>query len=140
MSETKPQAKKQEQPEGMTEATIAAESEYAKDGKRTPDQHMARLKKYTLGRKMGKLQRAKLPIWQHSAASALHGWAQHAHHAGEPMRLTEAAYKAALKAVDAPTHDDAGRAIVYKASDLNKPHKAALSKYAAFDEKGNAKE
>ena len=69
----------------------------------------------------------------------LHGWAEHAHHANEHIRLTEAAYKGALKAVDAPTHDDKGKPLVYLAKDLNKPHKAALSKYAAFDEKGDVK-
>lgn len=37
----------------------------------------------------------------HAAAAALHGWAQHIHHTGEPMRMTRATYEAAIKAVDA---------------------------------------
>lgn len=36
--------------------------------------------------------------WKHGAAAALHGWLLHEHHAGEPMRLSEADYRAALDA------------------------------------------
>lgn len=32
----------------------------------------------------------------HAAASVLHGWPEHAHHEGAPMRLTEAAYLEAV--------------------------------------------
>jgi hypothetical protein len=38
-------------------------------------------------------------LWQHEAAAIEHGWAAHAHHAGEPIKLTRADYEAALKAV-----------------------------------------
>lgn len=34
----------------------------------------------------------------HAAASALHGWAQHEHHAGEPIMLTASAYLDAVGA------------------------------------------
>lgn len=43
---------------------------------------------------------------QHNAAAALHGWSGdgdgHEHHAGEPIRISEAAYKAALVAAFNP--------------------------------------
>jgi hypothetical protein len=38
--------------------------------------------------------------WRHSAASALHGWVHHQYHAGSAIRITRAAYLAALDAVD----------------------------------------
>lgn len=38
----------------------------------------------------------------HAAAEALHGWREHAHHAGKPIQLTRAEYEAALKAAAAP--------------------------------------
>jgi len=58
-------------------------------------------------------------LWQHEAAVVLHGWKLHAHHAGEPFRLSKADYEAALKA----------------ASETNEkgeytPHPAALSPHA----------
>src|SRR5262245_51331988 len=37
-------------------------------------------------------------LWQHESAAILHGWALHAHHAGEPMKLSRQDYEAALKA------------------------------------------
>jgi hypothetical protein len=37
--------------------------------------------------------------WKHAAAEAAHGWADHAHHAGAPMQLSEADYDAAIAAV-----------------------------------------
>lgn len=36
--------------------------------------------------------------WKHGAAAALHGWELHAYHTGQPMRLSEADYRAALEA------------------------------------------
>jgi hypothetical protein len=36
--------------------------------------------------------------WKHTAAAAMHGWNEHAHHAGQPMRLSEADYDKALEA------------------------------------------
>lgn len=38
-------------------------------------------------------------LWQHESAAMEHGWAQHAHHTGEPIKLTREDYEAALKAV-----------------------------------------
>lgn len=42
-------------------------------------------------------------LWQHEAASVLHGWKLHEHHSEDqkPIRLTRAAYEAALKAAGA---------------------------------------
>lgn len=40
--------------------------------------------------------------WQHAAAAGLHGWTEHAHHAGEPIQITADAYKAALLAATTP--------------------------------------
>lgn len=37
--------------------------------------------------------------WRHAAASAAHGWEDHAYHAGSPFQLAEADYDAALAAV-----------------------------------------
>lgn len=48
--------------------------------------------------------------WTHAAAAALHGWAAHAHHAGEPIRLSEADYDAALAAVQGEGNPKAHRA------------------------------
>lgn len=58
--------------------------------------------------------------WKHAAAAALHCWAEHAHHAGEEMQLSEADYDAACESackVDPKTRD-------------YKPHGPALSKHA----------
>lgn len=41
--------------------------------------------------------------WQHAAAAARHGWEAHRYHAGEPMRLTDEDYLAALLAVSPET-------------------------------------
>ena len=41
--------------------------------------------------------------WRHAAAVAAHGWAEHAHHAGAPMQLSEADYDAAIAAVQTPS-------------------------------------
>jgi len=46
-------------------------------------------------------------LWQHNAASSLHGWSDHAFHANAPMQLSRADYDAALKAASTP--DAAGR-------------------------------
>jgi len=64
----------------------------------------------------------------HAAAAALHGWAHHAYHAGEPMRLTETDYDAALKAASAPVAPS-DRAMAGEPPLLPKyrPHPAALS-------------
>lgn len=81
------------------------------DEKRSPDEWMARLKRYQLGPKTGRITRAKIPSWQHSAASVRCGWVQHAHDAGEPFKLSQAAYEAALKAVEAPPYQPPKEAI-----------------------------
>ena len=41
--------------------------------------------------------------WRFAAAETVHGWRQHAHHAGSPMQLTESAYDGAIGAVSAPS-------------------------------------
>lgn len=40
--------------------------------------------------------------WQHNAAAALHGWAEHEHHEGKPLELSRDDYKKALLAASAP--------------------------------------
>lgn len=40
--------------------------------------------------------------WQHSAAAALHGWANHEHHEAKPMQLSREDYNAALLAATKP--------------------------------------
>ena len=65
--------------------------------------------------KIGKLTRPTFDRWKHGAAAALHGWRQHAHHAGAPMELSEPDYDAALEAAQ-------------KAECI--PHKPALSEHA----------
>lgn len=40
--------------------------------------------------------------WQHAAAAALHGWAEHEHHEAKPIQLSADDYKAALLAASAP--------------------------------------
>jgi hypothetical protein len=39
---------------------------------------------------------------EHASAAALHGWGQHEHHEGEPIKLSRADYEAALKAAATP--------------------------------------
>lgn len=36
--------------------------------------------------------------WKHAAAEASHGWKDHAHHAGEELRLSEDAYRRSVDA------------------------------------------
>lgn len=40
--------------------------------------------------------------WQHNAAAALHGWAEHEHHEGKPVDLSLDDYKKALLAASSP--------------------------------------
>lgn len=56
-------------------------------------------------------------LWRHSAAAALHGWPQHAHHTGAPMRLSRTDYDAAINAALQPDLTSADYV----------PHAAALS-------------
>lgn len=48
--------------------------------------------------------------WVHAAAKQLHGWKDHEHHAGEPIKLTEDAYDAALRTITHPDEDGQSRA------------------------------
>jgi hypothetical protein len=57
--------------------------------------------------------------WKHAAASALHGWAAHAYHQGEPLKLSKEDYEAALQAATTLKEQD-GRPTYL-------PHPAALS-------------
>ena len=54
--------------------------------------------------------------WKHEAASVLHGWKRHEHHAGAALLLTRAEYEGALEA--ASKTDARGEYL---------PHKPALS-------------
>ena len=64
----------------------------------TPDEHARRQGNMITGSKVGAMKAPVCHCWQHSAAANLHGWGSHAHHAGEPIKMTEADYLAALKA------------------------------------------
>lgn len=41
--------------------------------------------------------------WRHDVAAILHGWTEHAHHAGAPLEMTRDDYELALLAVDDST-------------------------------------
>jgi hypothetical protein len=62
-----------------------------------------------------------VPAWQHAAAAALHGWAEHAHHEGAQLEIELDDYLAALKAASAPN-----------AKGEYVPHARALSRHAAI--------
>jgi len=72
----------------------------------TPDQHAEALKAVKTvtrsARVNGEPEQFKLYHWQHAAAAALHGWAQHAHHEAEPIKLSRKDYESALKAASYP--------------------------------------
>lgn len=81
---------------------------------------------------------------QHGAASGLHGWLDHEHHANGPIQITLSAYKAALHAAYFPVTrivdgDRKGTAIDSLEAATNgiptftdyEPHAAALSPYCA---------
>jgi hypothetical protein len=95
----------------------------------------------------------------HRCAVRLHGWADHEYHAGEPIKITRAAYEAALKAAMQPVTRlvvegkrgeplDAVKAAEHtnsrdpkKVGELftdYEPHEAALSKYAPNHPKASA--
>jgi hypothetical protein len=85
----------------------------------------------------------ELHHWQHSAASALHGWDLHAHHEGKPIQISLDDYKAALLAASNPvtralakdgaagepidSHEAAAKGVPV-ATDYE-PHKPALSQH-----------
>jgi hypothetical protein len=52
--------------------------------------------------------------WQHNCAAALHGWADHEHHAGAPIRITAKAYRNALRAAAGP--DATGDYVAHQAA------------------------
>lgn len=90
----------------------------------TPDQWARRKGLFVETRQAGEV---RIPAeshfhWSHAAAAALHGWASHEHHASEPMKLAEADYDAALKAVTEPGESGQSRA-----------HKPALSPHCTHD-------
>jgi len=71
--------------------------------------------------KLSKDKKLKLadavPCWQHGAANGLHAWQYHEHHAGGPLLMSEADYRAALKAAEKAPYV---------------PHPPALSPYAPW--------
>lgn len=58
--------------------------------------------------------------WQHNAAAALHGWAEHEHHEAKPVDLSLDDYKKALLAASAP--------VVRAAVDVDKDVKFTVEK------------
>lgn len=62
-----------------------AEIKFVDDGLRTPEVWCSEL---------------KVPAWLHAMARQLHGWHEHEHHAGSPLRLSRAAYLDALNAAN----------------------------------------
>lgn len=56
-----------------------------------------------------------LPLWKLAAATQLHGWAEHFHHAGQPFACSEDVFRAAI---DAATGNDPGT-----------PHAPAVSEH-----------
>jgi hypothetical protein len=90
--------------------------------------------------------------WQHNAAAALHGWAEHEHHEAKPLEMSADDYKAALLAASKPvtrvirkdgkpgdvidSHEAADRGIPTHTD--YEPHPAALSRHAAHAKKAAA--
>ena len=101
-------------PKAAPKATSSSE-------KKPPQYWLQRLQRFTLGPKMGKRPRVRVPHWQHAAAAALHGWGQHAHDEQAPIMLSESDYTKALEAAE---------------SNPPKPHKGALSKHCRLTFKG----
>jgi hypothetical protein len=101
----------------------------------TPKSADDRLTPEQWARRKGLFVEAKSPNeshfhWSHAAADTLHGWASHAHHAGEPMKLYEHDYDAAIKAVTDP---DKGVADEKKKTGRSKAHKPAMSPHCTHD-------
>lgn len=87
--------------------------------------------------------------WQHNAAAALHGWAEHEHHEAAPIALSLDDYKLALLAASAPvtrviakdgklgakvdSHEAAAKGIP-TVTDYE-PYAPALSQHAAHSKK-----
>ena len=66
--------------------------------------------------------------WQHASAAVVHGWREHAHHAGAPMQLTREDYEAALRSASTAALTESGQPIDPK-GDVYRPHPPALSPY-----------
>lgn len=91
--------------------------------------------------------------WQHNAAAALHGWAEHEHHEAKPMHLSAEDYRAALLAASNPvtrvigkdgklgekidSHEAAAKGIPTHTD--YEPHAPALSRFAAHSVAKKAK-
>lgn len=88
--------------------------------------------------------------WQHAAAAALHGWAEHEHHAGEALKLSAEDYKKALLAASEPVtrivgkdgkpgdktnSEDAANRGIQTVTDYE-PHAAAVSPHSPHQRKG----
>lgn len=82
----------------MTDKKKSAPKKREKQAKKqSPMRWCLDLQKHTTGRPpMGNI----IPVWQHNAAAALHGWGKHEHAANEPIQITEQAYLDALAAVE----------------------------------------
>lgn len=91
--------------------------------------------------------------WQHEAAAQLHGWEAHKLATVEPLKITRAAYDAALKAIEGPVTRVRGQdgklgeplneAQLKALKDTSgvvhrlEPHEAALSRYVPKHHKDN---
>lgn len=104
MTETKAKTKSDDKPDEPAVDVPADVAPFDMAAKHTPDEWMHVLRHFTLGPKCGKRTRRKLPSWQHSCASAVCGWEQHKHDAGEPLKLSRKDYEGALKAAEAPPY------------------------------------
>jgi hypothetical protein len=69
-----------------------------------------------------------LYTWQHNSAVVVHGWREHAHHAGAPLLIERKDYEAALRSASTARLTDAGQPIDPKLP-LYQPHEPALSPY-----------
>jgi hypothetical protein len=91
--------------------------------------------------------------WQHEAAAQLHGWEAHKLATVEPLKITRAAYDAALKAIEGPVtrvrredgelSEPLNEAQLKALKDTSgvvhrlEPHEAALSRYVPKHHKDN---
>lgn len=141
---------------GIKQPEAPAPEKAKSDGLATPHEHAVAIGAY-LERARTAVVGSQDPVirlysWQHAAAAALHGWAEHEHHEAAPIRLKVGDYKLALLAatnpvtrvaVDAKT-DAKGNPVKagekvdsHKAAELGipttttyEPHPPALSKHA----------
>lgn len=92
----------------------------------------------------GKQERARFSV-AHECAAILHGWAEHEHHADEPIKLSRKDYELALKAATEPYSppvcpkrghvlgdpDPVRHAQILRLNGSPIPHEPALSPHAA---------